>query len=341
MKKFKTLKKTLMLMLCTVLVIGCFAACGGGGENDADKETQTEDQYASFPEKSITLIVPYAAGGESDNIARPIAQYMKNAGYTVVVQNIEGASGNIGVMEAYNANPDGYTFMLHMPESMEIYAQSGDLPGGPLDMMKMIANVVMDSGVLSVAPDSEFQTLDDLIAYGKAHPGELKAASTGTMGYNQVSIEMLYKTLGIDVNYVPYENAAKAKAAVMGGHADILHCYLSGAVAPTKNKEIRPLVIGATERSSYLPDVPTLSELGYDLTWGFHRSFMTTAETPDEIVAKMEEAIKAAFDDPAVQEAYKGMGFNSYWLSAADLTKEIKEQMPAVDKAYQDLKAEQ
>ena len=265
---------------------------------------------------------------------------MKNSGYTVVVQNIVGASGNIGVMEAYNANPDGYTFMLHMPESMEIYAQSGDLPGGPNDMMKLIANVVLDSGVLSVAPDSKFQTLDDLIAYGKAHPGELKAASSGTMGYNQVSIEMLYKELGIEVTYVPYENASKAKAAVMGGHADILHCYLSGAVIPTKNGEIRPLVIGAAERFSYLPDVPTLSELGYDLTWGFHRCFMTTADTPDEIVAKMEEAIKTAFDDPAVQEAYKDMGFNSYWLSSEDLTKEIETQMPAVDKAYQDLKAE-
>ncbi len=340
MKKFKTLKSALMLMLCFALVLASFTACGSEGENDVGNNAQAEDQYASYPEKPLTLIVPYAAGGESDNISRPIAQYMKNSGYTVTVQNIEGASGNIGVMEAYNANPDGYTFMLHMPESMEIYAQSGDLPGNSTEMMKMIANVVMDYGVVSVAPNSEFKTLDDLIAYGKAHPGELRAASTGTMGYNQISAEMFYSALGIEVTYVPYENAAKAKAAVMGGHADVLHCYLAGAVTPTKNKEIRPLVIGAEERSDFLPDVPTFKELGYDLTWGFHRSFMTTAETPDEIVAKMEEAIKAAFDDPTVQEAYKGMGFNSYFLSAADLTEELNAQMPAVAQAYQNLAKE-
>lgn len=338
MKKSKMRKRTLMLMLCLVLVLTSFAACGNNGENDAAGEAQAEDPYASYPEKPLTLIVPYAAGGESDNISRPIAQYMKDSGYTVTVQNIEGASGNIGVMEAYNANPDGYTFMLHMPESMEIYAQSGDLPGNSTKMMKMIANVVMDHGVVSVAPDSEFKTLDDLIAYGKSHPGELRAASTGTMGYNQVSAEMFYKALGIEVNYVPYENASKAKAAVMGGHADVLHCYLAGAVTPTKNNEIRPLVIGAKERSDFLPDVPTTTELGYGLTWGFHRSFMTAADTPDEIVAKMEEAIKAAFDDPAVQDAYKSMGFNSYWLSGADLTEELNGQMPAVAQAYQDLK---
>lgn len=342
MKNFKMLKKLLMLMLCIVLALGSFTACGGT-ETDAGGEAQVpaaeEDPYADFPEKPLTLIVPYAAGGESDIISRPIAQFMKDAGYTAVVQNIEGASGNIGVMEAYNANPDGYTFMLHMPESMEIYAQSGDLPGGALDMMKMIANVVLDSGVISVAPDSEFQSIDDVIAYAKEHPGELKAASTGTMGYNQVSSEMLYKAMGVEVTYVPYENAAKARAAVMGGHADIFHCYLSGAVAPTKNGEIRPLAIAAKERFSHLPDVPTLIELGYDMTWGFHRSFMTTAETPDEIVAKLEEAIKTAFDSPEVQEAYKGMGFNSYFQSAAELTKDLEEQMPVVAKAYQDLKA--
>lgn len=340
MKKSKTLKRALMLMLCIALVLTSFAACGSNGEDAAKAEDQTTDQYASYPEKPLTLIVPYAAGGESDNISRPIAQCMKNSGYTVTVQNIEGASGNIGVMEAFNANPDGYTFMLHMPESMEIYAQSGDLPGNSLNMMKMIANVVMDYGVVSVAPDSEFKTLDDIIAYGKAHPGELRAASTGTMGYNQIAAEMLYKDLGIEVTYVPYENAAKAKAAVMGGHADILHCYLSGAVTPTKNKEIRPIVVGAEERSDFLPDVPTLKELGYDLTWGFHRSFMTTADTPDEVIAKMEEAIKAAFDDPAVQEAYKGMGFNASFMSAADLTAELEAQLPAVAQVYQDLAKE-
>ncbi len=94
----------------------------------------------------------------------------------------------------------------------------------------MIGTVVLDSVVMSVAPDSKFKSIEDLIAYGKEHPGEIKAASTGTMGYNQVSLEMIYKTLGIEVTYVPYENASKAKAAVMGGHADIFHCYLSGAV---------------------------------------------------------------------------------------------------------------
>jgi len=150
---------------------------------------------------------------------------------------------------------------------------------------------------------------------------------------------MIYKTLGIEVTYVPYENASKAKAAVMGGHADIFHCYLSGAVTPAKNGEIRPLAIGGTERFAFLPDVPTLSELGYDFTWGFHRSFMTTAETPDEIVAKLEAAVKSAFDDPAVQKAYEGMGFNAYWQSAAELTADLQSQMPAVAKAYQDLKA--
>ncbi len=88
-----------MLMMCMALILGSFAACGGG-EKEVNGDAAAEDPYAAFRKKPITLIIPYAAGGESDTIARPIAQYMKDAGYTVVVQNIEGASGNIGVMES-------------------------------------------------------------------------------------------------------------------------------------------------------------------------------------------------------------------------------------------------
>ncbi len=331
----KIVKKTSLLMLCVVLVLVCFTAC-----NKSEGEVAA-DPYAAYPEKSLTLVVPYAAGGESDTIARPIAQYMKNAGYTVVVQNITGASGNIGVMEVYNAKPDGYTFILHMPESMEIYAQGGDLPAHPLDMMKMVANVVLDSGVINVAPDSKFKTFEEVIEYGKAHPGELKVASTGTMGYNQVSVESLYGDLGVEITYVPYESASKAKAAIMGGHADVYHCYLSSAVHAAKNGEVRPVAIGAKERFHLLPDVPTLVEMGHDLTWGFHRCFMVPKDTPDEIVAKMEEAIQAAFDDENVIKTYSDLNLNAYWLDSEGLTKEIEEILPKVGKAYKDLMAKQ
>lgn len=328
---FMKTKKVFALMLALVMVI-CLSACGGS-DSSADVG-ETEDPYANFPERSITIIVPYGAGGESDMCARPIAQAMQEAGYTVTVQNIEGAGGNIGTMECYNATPDGYTMLLHMPETMEAYYLGGDMPDHPQNMFKILCSVVTDGGMINVAPDSPFQTLEDLVAYAKEHPGEVSAACTGSMGYNRVALQMLYDTLGVDIEYIPYENSAKSKAAALGGHADIFHCQLASGVSAVKNGEIRCLAVGTAERSDKLPDVPSCTELGYDITWGMYRAIMVPKDTPDEVCQKLTEIIKTAFDSATVQEAYTSLGMNTEWLDGAAVNEYCETELPALAEAY-------
>lgn len=315
------------LFLCLILVLGCLTGCGSDSGSDSAGGTDSEpDEYADYPNGPITLIIPFGAGGEHDLAGRAMIPFMEKQGFQLVVQNVEGSSGLIGTMEVMNREADGYTILMSSPEVLAAQYASGTADQPLHEQLCYLGNFVYDAGIICVAADSPYKTLDDLIAAAKEKPGEMNWASVGSGGKNQMDALSAMKAMGIELNYVPYENASKSRAAVMGGHAAVFHAYVSGAKATIDANELLPLAVASEERVSFLPDVPTLKELGYDCVFGLTRGWDIHADTPDEIVNKFTEALKAAYDSDEAQKALLDLGANPYWMSGDEMMEYGKEQ---------------
>lgn len=325
-------KNVFKVVFCLLLVSLIFTSCRG------NEGTTVEDPYASYPEKPIKLIVPYAPGGGSDTIARAIASSI-DLGQPMVITNIEGSAGTIGIMECYNSEPDGYTLLCGQPDSL-----IGTYLAGVLDIdvaleMPTIATLVEDMNCLVVAYDSPLNNLDDLKAYAEANPGELNWAAVGSRGTShQWSAEIWEALGGIKVNYIPFDSAAKARVAVLGGHADVQLCQLSEAKALVDGKEMRVLGLAAEERAPFLPDIPTFNEQGYDVVSGLHRGISCPPDTPPEIIAKLETALKEVYEDPEfISVAQDKLGFVPRFLTSEEITNIIKERRPVHERIFNEI----
>lgn len=301
------MKKLLAVVLCLAVILCCFTACG----NDAEAE---------FPTKSVEMIVGYAAGGGTDTLARTVAQYVDLNGQPLTITNMEGANGLIGSMECYNSDPDGYTLQCAFPETWGCLYLTETTDVELYKEMTPICSLVYDANVLAVSKDSPFNTLEELIEYAKANPGEISLASVATGNVNHLSSLGFADMTGIDITYVPYESASKARVALLGGHEDLWVCQASELKAVYDSGDVRVLAVAAEDRVSFLPDVPTFKECGYDIVAGLHRAFYAPPETPDDIVAYLESAFKAVYEQEEVQSLLRDqLGFDPVWTDGAEL----------------------
>lgn len=301
------MKKVLVCVLSLVLIVCSFVGCGNKEEAD-------------YPTKPIQMIVGYAAGGGTDTLARTAAQYVDLNGQTMTISNMEGANGLIGSMECYNADPDGYTLQCAFPETWGCLYLTQTTDVELYKEMTPICSMVYDVNVLAVSKDSPFNTLEELIAYAKEHPGELFLASVSTGNVNHLSSLGFADMCGIDITYVPYESASKARVALLGGHDDMWVCQASELKSVYDSGDVKVLAAAGEERVSFLEDVPTFKECGYDIVAGLHRAFYAPPETPDEIVTYLSGQFKQVFDNPEVQTLLKDqLGFNPVWTDGAEL----------------------
>lgn len=318
-------RKILAIATSLTLVTMSFVACSSeGGEKEA----------LNYPEKSINIIVPYAAGGGTDILARTAAKYL-DLGQSVVVTNMEGGSSAIGTMEAYNSPADGYTLFCCMPESMMGYYLGGSLKVPAHDDFEMISTLVYDANILSTSKNSKFKTFEDVVTYAKANPGKLNWASVGAKGSNEQASAEIWKAAGIEVNYIPFDSASKSRVAVMGGHADVLFGQISEVKPIAQAGDIVPLAISMEERSKFFPETPIFKELGYDIVNGLHRGFMASPETPKEIVEILEKALKEVYDNPEfISLVEEQLGFQAMFVGAKDLETFIAERYPIQESLY-------
>ncbi|MCI8608598.1 MAG: tripartite tricarboxylate transporter substrate binding protein [Firmicutes bacterium] len=299
--------KKLLAMLLVLAMVFCMAACG-------------DDAEAEFPTKPIEMIVGYAAGGGTDTLARTAAQYVELDGQTMTTSNMEGANGLIGSMECYNADPDGYTLQCAFPETWGCLYLTETTDVELYKEMTPICSMVYDVNALVVSKDSPFETLEDLVKYAKEHPGEISLASVATGNVNHLSSLGFADITGIDITYVPYESASKARVALLGGHEDLWVCQCSELKSVYDSGDVRVLAVASEERVSFLPDVPTFKECGYDIVAGLHRAFYAPPETPDEVVAYLESAFKAVYDQEEVKSLLRDqLGFDPVWTDGAEL----------------------
>jgi len=333
MKSMKSLKIALSLLLVLALSVSafaCTAAAPAAAEATAADAAATEAPAAEataeptpaldYPKDTVTMIVSYGAGGGSDLLARALAAAINLDGETMICTNITGGSGTIGMMECYNAEPDGYTMCLALPESYTVQMLNGSLQADLFDNLILVACPVFDVDTVSVKAGSQFASLQDLITYATDHPGEVTIAGVGSGLNKLMAIDFMQKT-GITLKYIPYEDSNASRAALLGDQVDVLLSQACESKPYFDSSEMQVLAIASEQRASFMESVPTFKELGYDFIAGIHRGFAVTPDTPEEIVNYLEAKIYEVYQNAEFQDnLQKTLGYNMEWLGHDDYT---------------------
>jgi tripartite-type tricarboxylate transporter receptor subunit TctC len=288
--------------------------------------------HATYPERVITLIVPFAAGGPTDIIARIVSlAFQKSLGQSVIVDNRGGGGGNPGMAIAARAAPDGYTLLL---TSTAIAVNPGlynNLPYDPFKDFTPICELVNAPNVLFVRADSDIKSIADLIARAKAAPGALNYSSPGAGTKSHLTAEQLKLRAGIDMVHIPYRGGGPATMAVLEGTVHVGSVALAPVEPLIKKGKFRALAVTGAERWFSLSEVPTMIESGFP---GFisdtFNALFAPAGTPPEIVALLARESQAALKTPEAREQAHRAGYQIVGGTPDELATRLKSEVPAV-----------
>ena len=264
----------------------------------------------AYPTKPIRLIVPYPPGAGTDIIARTVGQKLGEVlGQQVVVDNRGGGGGVIGSEIAAHSRPDGYTFVMGTASNISVRPLVDKVPFDPLRDFTPIIQTTTVPLVLSVHPSLPVKTVKEFLAYAKSKPGELNYASAGTGSVAHLAGVMLLNMTGIQSTHIPYKGGAANILAVAGGEAQWLAAPIGSTIGQIRAGRIRGLGVGGSERSSFMPELPTINEAGVPgyqfYTWN---GLMAPAATPRAIIDTLHAAIMKAVKMQDVREQYVAAG---------------------------------
>ncbi|MDZ5460541.1 Bug family tripartite tricarboxylate transporter substrate binding protein [Azohydromonas lata] len=283
-----------------------------------------------YPTKSVTVLVPQAAGGANDAIARIVAQKLsETTGQQFIVDNRPGAGGNIGTASVARSKPDGYTLLLTADSTYVINPSLYKQPGfNPLKDFESIATVATSGYVLVANNQFAPKTVSDLIAAAKAQPGKIAIASAGNGTINHLFGEMLSKAAGIEMMHVPYKGASAAVTDLVGGQVQVSVQSLPSSLPFIKGGKLKVLGVVNEKRISALPDVPTVGEtvkgLGYTPWYGL----FAPAGTPKAIIAQLQTDVARVLDSADVREKLASVGAEPYKTSPEQFGSMIKSELP-------------
>jgi tripartite-type tricarboxylate transporter receptor subunit TctC len=293
-----------------------------------------------FPTKSITLVVPFSAGGAVDAVARIMAQKLSDRlGKPVVVDNRAGASGNIGAAGVVRAPADGYTLLMAAVTNYAINAplQPAQLTYNLERDLTPVAIVGIVPLMLVVNPAVPATTLSQFIQLAKASPGKYTFASSGNGSTEHLAGELFMKLAGVQMLHVPYKGGAPAVADVMGGQVNSMVATTPNVLPNVKANRLRALVIAMPARNAQLPDVPTAAEAGLP---GFEVAsvygILAPAGTPAPIVARLAGDIDAILQMPDTREKLQQLGVEASYSAPADATRRIRSEFAKWSKLIQD-----
>jgi tripartite-type tricarboxylate transporter receptor subunit TctC len=268
--------------------------------------------HAAWPEKPVTVIVPFPAGGSTDTVARILsARFQSQFGGSFVVDNRPGAAGMIGAAAARRAQADGYTLFVSSLGPFVIGPHLVKNPGyDPLKDFDYISVAVQAPNVLAVPANSPYKTLKDVIAFEKAHPNKMTFASAGTGTSDHLTAELFWQQTNTTGLHIPYKGGAPALNDLLGNQVDATFMNINTAVPHIKAGKLRALAITSSKRSPILPDVPTMEELGYKgVTVYSWQAIAAPKGLPADIRSKLHAAVVAAMNDPAVKPKLLELGF--------------------------------
>ena len=273
---------------------------------------------AEYPERDIQGIIQWGAGGSTDTVSRAVTPHAESVlGAKVILQNVTGGVGAIGLNQAERADADGYT-LLFGAENPLLYKVMGL---GQKDYADFVPINVIARGipVIVARPDAPFDTFPEMIAYITENPGEVRSGSTGPGGLTSVVMAMINQKTPIEVTSVPYDGDGPALTALQGGAIDIMPAVLGAALEPIRAGNLKAITVFNTEKVDQLPDTPAIVETNPEfadlLPWGPFFGIFVKQGTPDEAVAKLTEAYAQATQNPDFLSLMQDRGFQMMSLT--------------------------
>jgi tripartite-type tricarboxylate transporter receptor subunit TctC len=275
----------------------------------------------------IRIVVPFAAGGPADSLARFLTSKMSaDLGQRILIDNKAGAGGTIGAAEVAKSPPNGYHFLFSSTGALVIYpALANNLPYQPERDLIAVGQAVTTPQLIVVSAKSKFNSLDDLVKAARASPGKINFASAGNATTPHLGAELLKREAKIFMTHVAYRGAAPALTDLIAGNVDVMFADLPAVIAFVKSGQLKALALADAKPSELLPDIKTTTELGYkNVISGTWYGLMTTTKTPDEIVTRVNASLNKALQLPETQGFLKSQGAIAMGGSAADFEKFVK-----------------
>jgi tripartite-type tricarboxylate transporter receptor subunit TctC len=263
-----------------------------------------------YPTGPITIVVPFSAGGPTDTVTRLVAEPMsKQLGQQIVVQNVGGAGGTLGATQVANAAPDGYTLLVHhigMSTAPSLYA---DLAFDPVTGFAPIGLITSVPMTIVARKDFPPSTLQELIDYVKANADTVTYANAGIGAASHLCGMLFMSAIDVELVTVPYQGTGPAMTDLIGGQVDFMCDQTTNTTGQIQGGEVKAYAVTSPERLPNLPDLPTTAEAGLpDFQLGIWHGLYAPAGTPDDVLAKLNAALKTAVADPAVGERFAELG---------------------------------
>ena len=289
---------------------------------------------AAWPTKPVRIVVPFQAGSATDLLSRQIGTGLSQAlGQPFLIDNKPGAAAMIGSDAAARAPGDGYTLLMSGPASMVtnrfLYKSLSYDP----DAFEKVAIVAITPNVLLSNPSLPFKTLPEMVAYAKAHPGELTYASFGAGTTSHMAGELLRQVAGIDIVHVPYKGAAEAIPALIAGQVSLYFDTIMTALPQVKAGKLRALGVSSATRALMAPDIPTIAEqgyAGYDIAPWY--GIVASHGTPPTVVARLNTEINKLLKTPDFRDRLIATGAEARGGSVADFDAFIRTEIPRTEK---------
>ncbi len=292
---------------------------------------------AEYPEKPITMIVPWAAGGSTDQTARVLAKAAEaHLGQPIVILNRPGASTTIGMAELAKAAPDGYTIGTLSSTAYLVSLQGRQLPFHPIDAFSYISYYGDNVIGIAVLENSPFKTVQELIAEGKKSPGKIKYGTAGVGTTQHLTTEALQRSSGAKFVHVPQNGSAASMPALLGNHVDFV-MEVSVWAPFLESKQARLLAVTTPKRSKSYPDVPTLNELGFQSLRSV-QAIIGPANMPEPIRAKLEGAFRKALADKTFQETMQRLAMEVTDLPGAEVKKVVQDEFSLAKQLISEIK---
>ena len=282
-----------------------------------------------FPTKPVTLMIPFGPGGASDLTARAfVSAAPEFLGQPLIIQLKPGGGGAIASDIVAKASPDGYTLLMGGPGPNTTLPAIEGRSRGP-DDMAAVCRINYNAMLTLVPANAPYKTLQDLIQYVKAHPGQLKFGHAGIWGGPDLLWKQIQLKAGITTKIIPYDGGAEALVALLGGHIDVACLFPTQSAPHIKAGKLRALAVSDLKRDPDFPDVPTLREGGVDVMSIVWKGVLAPKTTPRPVIDKLALAFKKILEDPSSKAMIKKLGDDFHYLGPDELTKSWREEYEA------------
>ncbi len=323
----------------TLLVVACLAiSIMIGGCTSIKSSTIITPKVEKYPNKPITIIVPWNAGTVADLVSRTLEKSaLKYLGQPLTVINKPGGTTTIGLNELAGSNPDGYTIGL---STSELFLQPLFLSTkyNYATALEPLAQITSTPYIMAIQANQPWQSVNDLINYAKQHPGQLKFGHAGIGSIPHLIGETFTKKAGITMNQVPLQGSVEVMAALLGGHVQVIFTNPGAVKEQIKNGTVRVLAVAGEHRltDSFFANIPTFKEQGIDIVYGVRMGIAIPKETPPDIKDQLAEELKAEITDPQFKQSIENMGLQYEYLGHEDSQAQWLTENKELTKAVQE-----